>query len=120
MLNMRSVMASYDLLDLAKTLATEFQRRSMAFHLESLRRFYGHIQTLRSTHDEWDEKMIVEWLALFGVEPFGRQYPVRPSGSACTTCKTKVVRVNVVTIFPGGSKRSCLACGTEWVERAAG
>jgi len=119
MVNTRSAMP-YDLLLLAKILATEFQRRNMSFHLESLRLFCVDPIAAVPQEEQWTEAMMVEWLALFGVPPFAQRYALRPSGSTCARCRASAVRADVLTLFPGGSKRACLKCGAQWVERAAG
>jgi hypothetical protein len=109
-----------DTLALAELLAVEFDRRNMLFHLDSLRSFWADPVGAPNPEAQWTHAMVVEWLALFGVAPFACKYPRRPSGSGCFRCETQTVRVDVLTLFPGGSKRACLRCGAAWVERAAG
>jgi hypothetical protein len=119
MMNRRSAMPT-DFLLLAKVLAAEFQRRNMSFHLESLRLFCIDPMATRRPEEAWTEEMMVEWLALFGVPPFAKKYSSRPAGSTCERCRSDSVRANVLTLFPGGSKRECIRCGALWVERSTG
>jgi hypothetical protein len=109
-------MADFNILTLSERLAAEFRRQGMTDHLARLRRFYLHARKHRPPKGEWDHAFVLEWLALFRIEPLNRVYAVRAAGSGCPSCPKDKARTHTQAVFPGGAKRTCFACRTEWLE----
>ncbi len=100
-------------LALTERVGRELVRLGLKNHVTRVRRYYAAVRAGRAT-DEWSHAMNVEWCRLLRLPPHENDYPVRPRMSGCATCSMS--RTFTRTVFPGGSKTRCAACGAEWLE----
>jgi hypothetical protein len=110
---------TFDLKSLVEQLGKEFQRRDMPKHLALLRGFYRSEFLRKRESGGWTADLVLEWLALLQIEPFGRIYPVQPRSAACPFCSAKksdgAAPLWVETAWEGGAKIRCGACKGAWL-----
>ena len=111
---------TFDLDLLTVELGKEFQRRGMVRHLEALRAFWCRRHPRPSlSPSEWDEGMVLGWLASLRIPPFDQVYPLLPQGSACPKCgrgrTAGVSHAHVQRTWPGGWLLECADCHASWV-----
>jgi hypothetical protein len=120
-------MSEFDLMEAVIKLGKEFRRRQMDSHAALLRSFYADLRRrqtgrARARAKDWDETMVLRWLALLRIPPFDQVYPVLPRGAPCPTCGARGERAAPATfvrsVWPGGSLCECRRCGTLWLNEA--
>jgi len=98
-------------LALVERLGREFARRRMDKHLTQLRWAWPQLT-------RWREDEVIEWLRVFRVPPFDKDYPLQRTAGGCPRCG-KHEGVWTRLVFPGGAKLTCASCRQAWVvERA--
>lgn len=102
-------------LGLTERVGREFVRLGLKHHAAHARRYYAAVRAGRAPGDgAWTHEMIVEWCRLLRLPPHETDYVVRPRMASCSACERS--QSFTQTVFPGGSKHRCGACGEEWLE----
>ncbi len=106
-----------DLLEVAKGLAGEFERRQMHSHLQCLKQFAAAHRRPRAVEQgAWSTEMVLTWAALLRVPPMQRLYPVHPHAVVCPGCNAVKAIMRVEISWIGGSLIRCDGCGFQWLK----
>ena len=114
-------------------LGREFAKRSMREELKVLRRFFVEVQEraraqrrkarLDGGRPEWDEGVVLEWMALFRLGPFKSAYEVLGAHVPCPSCgarppvgkeKNRGLRA-FEKVYEGCRRVTCRVCGESWL-----
>ncbi len=116
--HMFSLVDTVDLLEVAKGLALEFERRKMVSQLACLRQFYAAHKRARSTRPlgPWSAEMVLNWAALLKIPPMQHVYPLHAHAFVCPRCKDKRAVLRVEISWTDGVLVRCDGCGFKWLE----
>lgn len=107
-----------DLLEVAKGLAVEFERRQMRSHLQCLKQFCSARKRVRAGQQigPWSEETVLTWAALLRVPPMQHLYQVYQHASACPRCSDTKAMMRVEISWTDGALIRCEGCGLKWLE----
>lgn len=113
-------MTKEELLQHVETLGREFEARGMTPHVRSLRLYW-----LALKHDLVEPDLslqvhatvdwVVDWFKLLRLPPHQHALPVRRHEDRCGRCLPGAAMIRTVTVFPGGYRKTCDVCRSEWL-----
>lgn len=102
-----------DELALTARVGKELARLNLRQHVAKLRLHYAALRAGRPS-PVWSHELSIEWLRMLRLHPHENDYVVLPRMSSCPGCPVSTKYTS--GIFPGGSKHTCGACKTTWLE----